>query len=183
MNSEAEESSEEPQSPQSQASQGDVEGLDLDFDDSIQSLDEYVTDWKASVKEAAEEALPKTVEHKPTQNKVSERTRHLFKKRDKMHPSKNTKEEFAALTKEIQESSIKDFKDWVNVCVTDMESANEQGNARRTFAVLKYHLLKASPRKPTGTSSRLQKKPLHSGNSYSVRNSTAPKLSGKKDRK
>ena len=122
-----------------------MDELDLDFDDTIQSLDEFVEDWKLSVKEAAEEALPKKVEHKIAENKISERTRTLFKKRDRMHPGKNTKDEFAEVRRQIQESSIRDFKDWVNECVSEMETANEQGNARKTLTVLKHLTKKPKP--------------------------------------
>ena len=56
-----------------------------------------------------------------------------------MHPSKNTREEFEALRKEIQESSLRDFKDWVHKCVSEMEEVNEeQGNTTKTYNVVKH---------------------------------------------
>ena len=58
------------------------------------------------MKETAAEALPKKLEHKPAESKVSDRTKNPFKKRDKIHPGKNTKEEFTAIRREIQEFSI-----------------------------------------------------------------------------
>ena len=48
--------------------------LELEFDDSIQSLTEYTDDWKKAVKEAAEETLPKMAEHKQASGEQDLRT-------------------------------------------------------------------------------------------------------------
>ena len=52
-----------------------------------------------------------------------------------MYSKKNSREEFASLSREIRESSIRDFKDWVNECVTEMEAANEQGQSMVSFTL------------------------------------------------
>ena len=76
-----------------------------------------------------------------------------FQKRDEIHPDKNTKkegiEEIIRTRREIQESSIGDFKDWVNGCVSKMETSNDQDNTRKTFTVLN-HLTKKPKSPPQG---------------------------------
>ena len=85
--------------------------------------------------------------------KVSSRTKALIVKKKTMHPSTHSKADFNKLQQKINESSLRDYKDWINTCVCDMEDAKAKGQLRTSKL---YHILnkitrksKAPPQTPT----------------------------------
>ena len=58
----------------------------------------------------------------------------------------NTVTEYAGVQKEISDSSLRDFSDWVAGNVADMEQANDSGNVRKIFAILRE--LTSTPKPP-----------------------------------
>ena len=62
-----------------------------------------------------------------------------------MTPNNSTRKQFADMQKEIKESSLQDFKDWVRECVEAMERANNRGNAKKVFQLTKRLAGKPKP--------------------------------------
>ena len=76
---------------------------------------------------------------------LSAKTNSLFKKREKMSKKKNSPEEFKAIQSQIKDSCLKDFKDWVDGCVTEMEFANQRGNSKKVFRIVNQLSKSAKP--------------------------------------
>ena len=85
-----------PPSPQSISTLA-AEDFDIDFDDGLQPLADYVS---GQSRRRQKKLCQKKAEHKLAENKVSNCTRALCNKRDKMHPNRNTREEYAARSEE-----------------------------------------------------------------------------------
>ena len=90
--------------------------------------------------------LPNTSATKLKTRDVSKRTQLLFDKRSSMSRKSHTLVEFKKVQKEITDSSMRDFTDWVAICVADMEVVNEAGNVRTIFSILRH--LTSTPKPP-----------------------------------
>ena len=69
----------------------------------------------------------------------------MFKIREKMTRKKYSKEQFSQMQEEIKDSSLQDFKEWVDKCVGVMEEANAVGNVRKVQQQVQYLSKKAQP--------------------------------------
>ena len=94
--------------------------------------------------------MPKGRSKKTPKRDVSSRTRALFKKRSRMTRSNSSKQQFKNIQSQIKESCLKDFQDWVDKCVMEMEAANNKGDIKRV-----YHLVKKLSNKPKPPPSNL----------------------------
>ena len=65
---------------------------------------------------------------------VSQRTKDLFAKRVKLGRKKSVSEgEFKAVQRDIKDSTLADFKQWVDKWVQDMDEANKVGDTKRVW--------------------------------------------------
>ena len=62
-----------------------------------------------------------------------------------MDPKKNSTAEFAAAQAAIKESSLQDYKDWVNKNVTEMENAYAVNNTHKVFSIVEKLVRKPRP--------------------------------------
>ena len=83
----------------------------------------------------ATEELPKRKAGNGPRRKVSaEETKSLY---DQLTKLKNpTSAERKSLQKQIRESSLKDFKDWVEDCAEELTAANNVGNTKKIFEMV-----------------------------------------------
>ena len=96
--------------------------------------------WEKTTRAAAKLSLPQKQGDKLQPRDVSERTRDLgilIKKKKALDPKNNTTAEFAAAQTAIMESSLQDYKDWVNNRVTDMRAPTQQTIHARSSQSLK----------------------------------------------
>ena len=108
-------------------------------------MDTLYSQWVKAVKAAAKTTLLTTRENRTTERKVSTRTKELISKREKMNPRKCSREKYEALQSKIKESSLRDFKSWINANVQDMERSYAQKNTRKLFAIVNKLSKKAKP--------------------------------------
>ena len=85
-----------------------------------------------------------------------------------MDPKKNSTAEFAAAQAAIKESSLQDYKDWVNKNVTEMENAYAANNTHKVFSIVEKLVRKPRP-PPQNISTDGQGKILDSANGVAER--------------
>ena len=92
-----------------------------------------------AINHAIRTTLPDRQNGKRIHRSVSERTRDMFKKRTKMGKSKTkyTKDDFDKIQKKIKESSMRDHAEWVHACAEEMASANDVGDTRKLYQLVK----------------------------------------------
>ena len=102
----------------------------------------------AAIKAAAEKTLPpRKKKSSSVERKVSSRTKQLYKlKRSMQKRSRVSRKDLNHLQKQIQESCLSDFKEWVNNAVVEMEKADAVGNTRKIFNLVK--MLSNKPKTP-----------------------------------
>ena len=92
----------------------------------------------SSILRVADKVLPKKRSKRNLpEREVSQKTKALYAKRRRMTKRNSTKKQFQRIQTQIKESSLRDFNDWVDNCVKEMEAANGKGDVRRI-----YHLVK-----------------------------------------
>ena len=106
----------------------------------------------SSILEVADKILPRKISKKVPRRDTSQRTKYLFSKRQRMTRRNSSKRQFKDIQSKIKESCLKDFNDWVDSCVKEMESANKLGDVRRI-----YHLVKKLSNKPKPPPTNLTK--------------------------
>ena len=95
---------------------------------------------------AAKITLPTVLKNKMKTRDVSPRTRKLFDIRANMSRTKHLLTEFDRVQVQIRESSIQDYRDWIERNVQEMEKANERGDVSRIYELLRN--LSDSPKQP-----------------------------------
>ena len=154
-----------PPARSGQATDGELNCVTNDEDDNADAVQgtklQYMHCEKAT-RAAAKASLPQKQGGKLQARDVSVRTRNLIKKKKAMDPKKNTTAEFAAAQAAIMESSLQDYKDWVNNRVTEMESAYAANNTRKVFEIVEKELIRKSKPPPQGITTDGQGKILHS---------------------
>ena len=100
----------------------------------------------------ADKVLPRKRKKKAPRRETSQRTKDLFAKRQRMTKRNSTKKQFKDIQSRIKESCLKDFQDWVDKCVREIEDANNLGDIRRV-----YNLVKKLSNKPKPPPSNLTK--------------------------
>ena len=103
------------------------------------------------IRQAAANALPNKIFTPCKARVVSDRTKALFDRRSKATTSTSTSE-LASIQKEIKSSCLKDFQEWVNTNVLQMEAAEAVGDSRKIFRIAK-HLSKKGGQPPTNLTS------------------------------
>ena len=83
-----------------------------------------------AVSHAVETTIPTVTRKKGVIRKVSDRTKELFDRRTKMT---GTKAQYKKLQKEIKESSLQDFKDWVSEWADAMQAVCDVGDVHRVY--------------------------------------------------
>ena len=83
---------------------------------------------------AVETVLPTVTKTNGVHRKVSARTKALFEKRTEMT---GTKAQYAQVQKQIKESSMQDFKDWVSEWADTMQAANSVGDTHKVYEGVK----------------------------------------------
>ena len=91
----------------------DIEFLEVLWRNEDEDLNDLFKQWTTATKTAAELSLPAAKESRTLERRVSERTKNLFAKRTNMNPKSHTKEDYARIQRQIKDSSLRDFKDWV----------------------------------------------------------------------
>ena len=81
-----------------------------------------------AIHHAVETVIPTVKRVKGIKRKVSEKTKALFKKRTEMA---GTKAQYKKIQKEIKDSSMQDFHDWVAEWADTMQAANGVGNTSK----------------------------------------------------
>ena len=82
----------------------------------------------SSIRKASDTTIPL---HNPTtlpDRHTCPRTNKLFLKRTSIYKRRGSKKEFHKITKEIKQSTLLDYKNWVTKCVAEMEKANKVDN-------------------------------------------------------
>ena len=87
-----------------------------------------------AIQHAVEVVIPTVTRKKGVARKVSDRTKALFEKRTKMA---GTKAQYKQVQKEIKESSMQDFKDWVSEWADTMQAASDVGDTHKVFEGVK----------------------------------------------
>ena len=105
-----------------------------------------------SIKNAADKVLPKRKGTHVPERLTSERTKRLMEKRTRMNRKNSSRAQFRRMQKKIKESCLKDYVDWVESCVGEIEEANDYGDVRRI-----YHLVNKITRKPKPPPTNLTK--------------------------
>ena len=70
--------------------------------------------WQKATCAAAAATLPQKQSGKLLARDISDRTRNLIKNKDGMDPKKSSAADFTTAQAAIKESSLQDYKDWVN---------------------------------------------------------------------
>ena len=109
------------------------------------SPSEQYMHWQKATLAAAKAVLPPRTGGNLTARDVSDRTRQLIAKREGMDPKRNTRAEYDSNQQAIKESSLRDWKDWVNGRVTAMETANTHNDTRKVFAIVDQLSRKPKP--------------------------------------
>ena len=102
----------------------------------VDELNRMFNNWQNAARATAKAVLPKVQVSNTAKRSVSKRTKDLYKKKKAMNKTRNSAEEFKKLQSNIRQSSLKDFKDWINLCVNDMEQAYRGGNIRKVFKIV-----------------------------------------------
>ena len=131
----------------------DLRSRDSNSDVELNSSDSHLrTDSESrydslckAIHETAKETLPAKKSLAMTARCVSDRTAALFKMREKMTKKKNSKEQFDQVQKQIKDSSLQDYKDWVDRCVDVMEEASAIGNVRKIYKQVQLLSKQAQP--------------------------------------
>ena len=95
--------------------------------------------------DTAKETLPVKKSLAMAERCVSARTSQLFTQREKMRKKKNSKEQFNLVQSQIKESSLQDFKDWVEKCTEEMEMASTVGDSKKIYQIVQHLSKKALP--------------------------------------
>ena len=103
--------------------------------------------WQKATSAAAKATLPQKQSGRMQSRDVSDRTKNLISKKKALNPRLNSRSEFAAAQAAIKESSLQDYKDWVNNRVTEMESAYAVNNTRKVFSIVDKELIR-KPKPP-----------------------------------
>ena len=98
-----------------------------------------------AIYDTAKETLPAKKSLAMKERCVSARTSHLFNQREKMTRKKNSKEQYSQLQRQIKDSSLQDFKDWVEECTEEMESASAVGDTKKIYQLVQHLSKKALP--------------------------------------
>ena len=106
---------------------------------------EWLQDLTETIKAAAENVIPKKKPKKMSSRGTSEKTRVLFKNREKMTKQNSSKEEFQNIQNDIKNACLDDFKSWVSECVEDIEHAEKQKDTAKIFKVVKRLTGKPKP--------------------------------------
>ena len=114
-------------------------------------MEQVATVWYetmcAAIKAAADKSLPPRKKKSPVERKVSARTKQLYKlKRSMQKRSRVSRKDLNNIQKQIQESCLSDFKEWVSNAVVEMEKADAVGNTRKIFNLVK--MLSNKPKTP-----------------------------------
>ena len=119
-----------------------------DESDSEHSIKYQYMHWQRAARAAAKATLPQKLSGKPKARDVSTRTLNLVKAKKALDPKKNSRVDFATVQAAITESSLKDFKDWVNSRVVAMENAYAANNFHKVFSIVEKELIKKSKPPP-----------------------------------
>ena len=104
------------------------------------------------VRTAAKTVLPDRIYAPVKARGVSDRTQALFEQRTEAKASDTSPQQLKDLQKEIKGSCLRDFQEWVNDNVCDMEKANAVGDTRKVFAI-SNHLSKKGKKPPINLTS------------------------------
>ena len=125
-----------------------------DVENSSQDPKAYAEKWYENicrtVLEAADRVLPKRKSTRAPIRGTSERTKKLMAKRKRMNRMNSSRADFKKIQKAINDSCLKDYVEWVDSCVQEMEKANSYGDVRKI-----YNLVNKVSKKPKPPPSNL----------------------------
>ena len=126
----------------------------LQYDVFADSATDMYDKMCGAIHHAVETVIPTVKRVKGIKRKVSEKTKALFKKRTEMA---GTKAQYKKIQKEIKDSSMQDFHDWVAEWAGTMQAANGVGNTSKIFEGVKA--LRGKRERPPCNLSRMHKAP------------------------
>ena len=100
--------------------------------------------------DAADKILPKRKRKVSQDRGISIRTKRLMAKRSKMIKRNSSRTKYKKIQRKIKESCIRDYVDWVDSCVSEMEETNKYGDVRKM-----YNLVNKISKKPNPPPSNL----------------------------
>ena len=100
--------------------------------------------WQKAAAAAAKAVLPPRQSGILMARDVSEKTRNLLKQRESMKKN-STSSQFSDIQQAIKQSSLEDYKNWVNERVREMEIANTRNDSRKVFAIVNQLSRKPKP--------------------------------------
>ena len=89
------------------------------------------THMNKAIHQAIEDTLPDVQKSQGTSRKVSERSKQLYEKREKLQ--KDNQAQYDELQQEIKESRLQDFKEWVEEHSQNMQAVNGQGDVKKIY--------------------------------------------------
>ena len=106
---------------------------------SIRSIEQEYDDLCTAITYAIQEVLPTRRKSNGPTRAVSQRTKDLFDRRTEMGKDKGkwSNADFKRIQRQIRESSLRDHAEWVERCADDMQSANDVGNTRGLYNLVK----------------------------------------------
>ena len=111
---------------------------DNQFSDPMEKAESWYNSICKAIKESAKLHIPMRGDSKPTQRNVSERTKALFAKRASLMSRGASKSAIRKIRRQIKNSSLQDYKDWLDTTISDMEAANMVGDTKKIFRLVNF---------------------------------------------
>ena len=128
-----------------------IEKKALEISCERQTIEQQYENLCMAIDFAMQSVLPTRTKTKCTTRTVSQRTKALFEKRTSMGKSdkKWSNADYDKIQLQIRKSSLQDHAEWVGKCADEMQEANDVGDTRKLYAVVKTLSGKIDKKPPT----------------------------------
>ena len=116
-----------------------IEEKVLETSSDSQTIEQQYDTLCMAINFAMQSVLPIREKSQHAKRAVSQRTKALFEKRTNMGKSdkKWSNVDYKRIQRQIRQSSMQDHAEWIEECAEEMQAANDVGDTRKLYAVVK----------------------------------------------